>query len=192
MRRALEYYERSLNINPNQPEILENCGASYATLGDIPKAVDYYAKAILCLPCHTFAWVQLLEVLRRYGTEELYDKWLAAATFAMPRAVFSQPQLLTDLQNRPSVQKRCIGIFDQQETRYGLTLTEDPAWQLEKYLRYRLFFNEERDLPKLDSKFLPVFERLKADNRWDVFLEKAKEAPRMTGRYLVYLKEVLD
>ena len=189
MRRALEYYEHSLKINPNQPDILESCGALYATLGDIPKAVDYYTKVIMCLPYHTFAWVQLLEMLRQHGTEELYDEWLAAATFAMPRAVFSQPQLLTDLQNRPSVQKRCIEIFDQQEARYGSALTEDPKWQLEKYLRCRLFFNEERDLPKLDSKFLPVFERLKADNRWDVFLQKAKEAPRMTGRYSVYLKE---
>ncbi len=189
MRRALEYCEHSLKINPNQPDILENCGALYATLGDIPKAVDYYLKAILCLPYHTFAWVQLLEMLRRYGTEELYDEWLATATFAMPRAVFSQPQLLRDLQNRPSIQKRCIEIFDQQEARYSSTLTEEPKWQLEKYLRCRLFFNEERNLPKLDPKFLPVFEQLKADNRWDVFLEKAKEAPRMTGRYLVYLKE---
>ena len=189
MRRAIEYYEHSLKINPNQPDILESCGALHATLGNISKATDCYTKAILCLPHHTFAWVQLLEMLRQHGTEELYDEWLAAATFAMPRAVFSQPQLLTDLQNRPSVQKRCIEIFDQQEARYGSTLTEDPKWQLEKYLRCRLFFNEERDLPKLDSKFLPVFERLKADTRWDVFMGEAKEAPRMTGRYLVYLKE---
>ena len=189
MRRALEYYEHSLNINPNQPDILESCGALYATLSDIPKAVDYYLKAIMCLPYHTFAWVQLLEVLRQYGTEELYDEWLATATFAMPRAVFSQPQLLTDLQNRPSVQKRCIEIFDQQEARYGSALTEDPKWQLEKYLRCRLFFNEERDLPKFDSKFLPVFERIKADNHWGVLLRKVKEAPRMTNHYSVFLKE---
>ena len=189
MRRALEYYEHSLKINPNQPEILESCGALYATLGDIPKAVDYYAKAILCLPYHTFTWVQLLEVLRQYGTEELYDEWLATATFAMPRAVFSQPQLLTDLQNRPSVQNRCIEIFEQQEIRYGSALTEEPKWQLEKYLRCRLFFNEERNLPKFDPKFLPVFERLKSDNRWEVFLKKAEEASRMTECYSVYSKE---
>ena len=189
MRRALEYYEHSLNINPNQPDILESCGALHATLGNISKAIDYYAKAIMCLPYHTFAWVQLLEVLRQYGTEELYDEWLAAATFAVPRAVFSQPQLLTDLQNRPSVQKHCIEIFDQQESHYGLALTKDPKWQLEKYLRCRLFFNEERDLPKFDSKFLPVFERIKADNQWGVLLRKVKEAPRMTNHYSVFLKE---
>ena len=56
-------------------------------------------------------------------------------------------------------------------------------------MRCRLLFNEERDLPKFESRFLPVFERLKADNRWDVFLQKAKEAPLMTNRYSVYLKE---
>ena len=189
MRRALEYYEHSLNINPNQPDILESCGALHATLGNISKAIDCYTKAILCLPYHTFAWVQLLEVLRQYGTEDLYNEWLATATFAVPRAVFSQPQLLTDLQNRPSVQKRCIELFDQQEAHYGSALIEDPEWQVEKYLRCRLFFNEERDLPRLDSKFLPVFERLKADNHWNVFLEKAETASRMTNRYSVYLKE---
>lgn len=189
MRRAIEYYEHSLEISPNQPEILESCGALYATLGDISKAVDCYTKAIMCLPYHTFARVQLLEILRRYGTEELYNEWLAATTFAMPRAVFSQPRLLTDLQNRPSVQKRCMEIFDQQEARYGSSLIEDPKWQLEKYLRCRLFFNEECILPKLDSEFLPVFERLKADNRRDIFLQKAEEALRMTNRYSVFLKE---
>ena len=189
VRRALTYYERSLNINPNQPEILESYGALCAALGNIPQAVDYYTKAIHCLPCHTFAWIQLLEILRQHGTRDLYDEWLATATFAMPRAVFSQPQLLNDLRARSSVQHRCMGLFEQQEMNIGSTLAENPQWQIEKYLRCRLFFNKERDLPKLNPTFLPVFERLKADNRWEVFLQTAEEEPLMKNRYGVHLQE---
>jgi hypothetical protein len=112
-------------------DILETCGALYATIGNIPKAVRYYTQAILCVPYYTFAYAQLLELLRIYGSTALYQEWVAQTAYAMPMVIFSQKRLLLMFQNHPELRTRVMKLFQQNEHKHP-ELVESRSWNREK------------------------------------------------------------
>ncbi len=131
MQHALSYYETSLQINPHQVDILETCGALYATIGNILKAVRYYTQAVLCVPYHTFAYAQLLELLRIYGSTALYQEWVAQTAYAMPMVIFSQKGLLLMFQNHPELRRAVMELFQQTEHNHP-ELVESRSWNQKK------------------------------------------------------------
>jgi len=44
--KAIEYYQKVIQIKPNNPDVYSNLGVSYSALGQYQQAIEYYQKAI--------------------------------------------------------------------------------------------------------------------------------------------------
>ena len=53
--KAVQAYEKSLALKPEQPDILVDCGVMYRELKQYDKALEYFRKALLLNPKHEFA-----------------------------------------------------------------------------------------------------------------------------------------
>ena len=163
MQKSADYYERSLQVNAHQPEVLESLGALHISLKNTAQAIHYFCKAITILPHHSFAYVQLLDVLKHFKATELYDEWLALTTFINPKITFSQPDLLDYLLDRPSIQQQCLAYFSYVENHFDPSLKENDSWILEQCFRMRLLgFSAE----KLPSKSL-YFDDGYSNEEWE-------------------------
>lgn len=189
-RKSIDYYERSLQVNAYQPEILESLGALYISLKDISQAIHYFCKAIIILPHHSFAYIQLLDVLKHFKATELYNEWLALTTFINPKITFSQPELLDYLLDHPSIQQQCLAYFSYVENHFDLSLKENDSWILEQQFRKRLFGLHAEKLPSKQLHFDGKIKHnyLYATNPKNLFDTIASQ-PQRTRHYYVPLDQ---
>lgn len=193
--KSVQYYERSLQVNAYQPEVLESLGALHMSLKNMSQAIHYFCTAISILPHHSFAYVQLLDALKHYKQENLYNEWLALTTFINPLISFSQPDLLDYLLTHKSVQQKCLAYFSYVEEQFDSKLKRNDLWILEQHFRKRLFGFPAEKLPSkhlcLNSedkdKFLS-YNYLYATNPKNL-LDCIADQPRRTRHYYVPLDQ---
>lgn len=135
---AIKFYEKSISINPNQLEILESLGALYVYCGQVKRGIVYFNKAICCMPKYTFAYVQLLDVLRHSKYCDVYEEWLGFLMFALPHVVLSQPDLIAYVSRSKNVQRICLSYYDDFKERYPQYFNKGMCAR-EKYYRQKLF-----------------------------------------------------
>ncbi len=190
--RSISYYEESLKVNPYQPEILESLGALYVCDNALKQGVDCYCKAILCLPHHTMAYVQLLDVLQHFKKYDLYDEWLAFVTFVQPNVVLSQPDLICYLRDNKAIQEKVLNYFDVVENQIDRKLKTDVEWNLERLMREILFGKKSSFDSMLSEKLILeiiISENWLYDIRWKNLLEKAHRCPDLKRHYYVPMKQ---
>ena len=150
-KKAIYYYERSLRINPNQPETLENLCALYARLGRVNHSIVMGCKAIELLPHHSLAFVQLIQILHHYGYIDLAKRWLSAELFLNPGSILAQEDFVKLIKDDNSIQTDCLAYYDQAEKNMLPADLNNSFLVLEKQLMARLFnkpFSGERCLKK--------------------------------------------
>ncbi|MBL8214792.1 MAG: tetratricopeptide repeat protein [Bryobacterales bacterium] len=81
---ALPLYERSLQIKPQQPAALTNAGALHARQGDLPKAIEYWRRALAMNPGLTEASRNLATALEASGDTAAAREVLRQATLFAP------------------------------------------------------------------------------------------------------------
>lgn len=188
--KAIELYETSLSINPNQIELLESLGAFYIYLGKTEQGIQYYCRAIECLPANTATYIQLLDVLKHFKQHELYTQWLGFLAFINPLVLFSQPDLTEDLRQNKEAQKLCLNYFDYLEEKYPDEERND-AWYLEKYLRKKLF-GEKTEKLNLKSRELLKWVNWMRGLNWETIVSTAKKQKLMKRIYYMSLDQHSD
>ena len=188
--KAIELYESSLAINPNQLELLESLGAFYIYLGNIERGIYYYCRAIKCLPANTATYIQLLDVLKHFKQPKLYTQWLGFLAFINPLVLFSQSDLTENLRKNKEAQKLCLNYFNYLEEKYPHDERND-SWFLEKYLREKLF------LQKTQKLNLKSYELLKWVNwirglKWETIISMAQKQQKMKRFYFIPLDQHSD
>lgn len=188
--KAIELYETSLSINPHQIELLESLGAFYIYLGNVEQGIQYYCRAIECLPANTATYIQLLDVLKHFKQHELYTQWLGLLAFINPMVLFSQPDLTEDLQQNKEAQKLCLNYFDYLEKKYPDEERKD-AWYLEKYLRKKLFGEKTEKLNLKSYELLKWVNWMRGLN-WETIIATAKKQPLQKRIYYMSLDQHSD
>ena len=76
--KAVEYYNKAVELNPNYGTAWNNIGVAYYNLGNYNKAVEYYNKSLELNPDYDIAWNNLGLAYRRLGNYnkavECYNK----------------------------------------------------------------------------------------------------------------------
>ena len=163
---GIRFYERSLRINPNQPEFLESLGALQIYMGNIQAGVRCFCQAIECTPGYTAAYLQLLDILQHFHYQELYKQWLSCSLFLKFPLFVAQPDLLAYLQTHTSVQQQFLNHFEELKQRYPEDYDDYLSFEygLRKFLLHRTplqltdeqkkFFSWENHLRVLSWKHL--------------------------------------
>lgn len=188
--KAIKFYEDSIAINPNQIELLESLGAFYIYLGNIEKGIQYYCRAIKCLPINTATYIQLLDTLKQFKQKELYTEWLGLLAFLNPMIIFSQPDLTEALRQDKEAQKLCLNYFNYLEKNYPDDERND-AWVLEKHLREKLFYEKHQKLNLKSYELLKWVNWMRGLN-WETILATAKKQPLMKRFYFIPLNQHSD
>jgi tetratricopeptide (TPR) repeat protein len=81
--RALEEYQKALQINPKDHEVLNDLGYAYYARGNLLEAEKYLRQALAVDPHYERAWVNLGMVL---GEQQRYQESLGAFGKALPAA----------------------------------------------------------------------------------------------------------
>jgi len=184
MQESANYYERSLQVNAHQPEVLESLGALHISLKNTAQAIRYFCEAIDILPHHSFAYVQLLDVLKHLKQKNLYDEWFALTTFINPKITFSQPELLDYLLDHPFVQQKCLAYFSYVENHFDPTLKQNDSWILEQKFRKRLFGMSVGKLNLKNKNYFKQSNYLYATNSKTLFDTIASQPKRIRHYYV--------
>lgn len=185
--RAIYFYESSIAINPNQLEILESLGALHIHLGNACSGITYFCDAINCLPSRTATYIQLLDALKHFEQQQLYDQWLGLLTFLRADIAFSQPTLIKELSENVHAQNICLNYFDEIEKHYPNEIRSE-WWKLEKYFREALFKNNFHKLDLNACDLLKYTNWVKALN-WDILYYSAKNQPKQPRFYYMPLAQ---
>lgn len=186
--KAINYYEASLALNPNQLELLESLGALYASFGEHQRAVEYFCKTILCLPNHTLAYVQLLEVLKQVGLDDLREEWFALSMHICPKPLLRQPDLATEFEHSSNLHRRYFEYFELLEN-HNTQLAFSDAWRLKKYFIKKILFNEK------ESALLEENAELREANwfnkliSWEKTIKQGWDEPYAKRLYFIPLKQ---
>lgn len=186
--KAIDYYETSIVFNPNQVELLESLGALYASFGKNEQAMEYFCRVILCLPNHTLAYVQLLELLKQIGLEDLYEEWFALSMHICPKNLLRQPDLATEFEHNLNLHRRYFEYFELLE-HHNPQLASSDAWQLKKYFIKETLFNEK------ESALLEANTELQRKNwfnkliSWEKIIKQGWDEPYAKRLYFIPLKQ---
>lgn len=120
---AMTYYQKALQIDPNDYRTLLSCGRLHDRQGEFRQAETYYQRAIASQPGNPAAWNDLGMCYARNGDPD-------AAVTALGNAAAAQPQnplyrnnlaaLLTDLQRYDEALRHLSAVHPQSVAHYNL------------------------------------------------------------------------
>jgi tetratricopeptide (TPR) repeat protein len=90
---ALRWYQRALEVTPNNPEALNNAGVALMTLGDAPRAIERYRQALRIWPNYALAHNNLATALASQGDREAAIREYSAALRIKPDYVEARANL---------------------------------------------------------------------------------------------------
>lgn len=67
---AIEFYEKAVSVDSQNPVALHNLGNAYQTLGDAPRAISYYKEAIDHDPAFGYSYSNLINILIQQGNSK--------------------------------------------------------------------------------------------------------------------------
>jgi Flp pilus assembly protein TadD len=116
--RALMFYRKSLEIDPNQPACLADLGILLVQLGRSEEGLDSLRKAVALVPDDTVVLKKLVEGLRLEGRFEEARREIRAARFRNPR---------NDRVRRLSDEFDFLELYRQQTARRRSAFDEEGA-----------------------------------------------------------------